>query len=106
MEVEGLNTISCIGLKKVANLFIERLPTAYSVLPFRECDDDEDKSYSFDTTRLVQDLTFGQTNVSVSFFDSNYNLLFSDELPNPFNSTSQTLIARVENTPSGNTPSC
>ena len=106
VEVEGLNTISCIGLKKVANLFIERLPTAYSVLPFRECDDDEDKSYSFDTTRLVQDLTFGQTNVSVSFFDSNYNLLFSDELPNPFNSTSQTLIARVENTPSENTPSC
>ncbi|MEE3019613.1 MAG: hypothetical protein VX313_00010, partial [Bacteroidota bacterium] len=32
VEVEGLNTISCIGLKKVANLFIERLPTAYSVL--------------------------------------------------------------------------
>ena len=106
VEVEGLNTISCIGLKKVANLFIERLPTAHHVPPFQECDDDDDGSYPFDTTRLIQDLTFGQTNISVSFFDSNYNLLFSDELPNPYNSTSQTIIARVENTPSENTPSC
>ena len=106
VEVEGLNTISCIGLKKVARLFIERLPTAHPVLPFRECDDDEDKSYPFDTTNLVHDLTLGQNNVSVSFFDSNYNLLFFDELPNPYNSTSQTIIARVENTNSENAPSC
>ena len=45
VEVIGLNTITCIGLKKVANLFIERLPTAHPVSPFRECDDDDDYSY-------------------------------------------------------------
>tara|TARA_Y100001958_G_scaffold159460_1_gene161070 strand:+ start:2552 stop:9124 length:6573 start_codon:yes stop_codon:yes gene_type:complete len=106
VEVEGLNTISCIGLKKVASLFVERLPTAHPVAPFRECDDDDDGVYPFDTTRLLQELTLGQNNINVSFFDKDYNLLFSDALPNPYVSSSQTIFARVENTSSVNTPSC
>ncbi|MGB2043568.1 MAG: T9SS type B sorting domain-containing protein, partial [Flavobacteriaceae bacterium] len=106
VEVVGLNTISCIGLKKVANLHIERLPTAYAVTPFRECDDDDDGSYPFDTSRVYQELTQGQTNISVSYFDTNYNLLFNGVLPNPYSTNDQTIIARVENNPSNNTPSC
>ena len=106
VEVVELNTISCIGLKKVANLHIERLPTAYAVSPFRECDDDDDEFYPFDTSRVYQELTQGQTNIGVSYFDTDYNLLFTGMLPNPYNSSNQTIIARVENNPSNNTPSC
>ena len=106
VEVVELNTISCVGLKKVANLHIERLPTAYAVSPFRECDDDDDEFYPFDTSRVYQELTQGQTNIGVSYFDTDYNLLFTGMLPNPYNSSNQTIIARVENNPSNNTPSC
>ena len=106
VEVEGLNTISCIGLKKVSNLFIERIPSANNVAPLRECDDDDDGSYPFDTTNIIQELLLDQTSVSVSFYDSDYNLLFVDNLPNPYNSSNQTIIARVENSVSSNIPSC
>ena len=106
VEVVGLNTISCIGLKKVANLYIEHLPTAYAISPFRECDDDDDGSYPFDTSRVYQELTQGQINISVSYYDTNYNLLFTGVLPNPYSSNDQKIIARVENNPSSNTPSC
>jgi gliding motility-associated-like protein len=106
VEVEGLNTISCIGLKKVANLFIERLPTAHPVAPFRECDDDNDGSYSFETTRILEELTLGQPDLRISYFDENYNLLSIGVLPNPFSASNQIIIARVENNPSNNTPSC
>ena len=81
-------------------------PTAYAVAPFRECDDDDDEFYPFDTSRVYQELTQGQTNIGVSYFDTDYNLLFTGMLPNPYNSSNQTIIARVENNPSSNTPSC
>ena len=106
VEVVGLNTITCIGLKKVANLHIERLPTAHAVAPFRACDDDDDGLFVFDTTRAYQELTKGQTDIQVSYFDTNYNLLFTGAFPNSYQSGSQKIIARVENDPSINTPSC
>ena len=106
VEVVGLNTITCIGLKKVANLHIEKLPTAHAVAPFRACDDDDDGLFIFDTTRAYQELTKGQTNIKVSYFDTNYNLLFTGAFPNSFESGSQKIIARVENDPSINNPSC
>ena len=106
VEVVGLNTITCIGLKKVANLYIERLPTAHPIPPFRVCDDNDDGFYSFDTSGVYQELTKGQTNILVSYFDADYNLLSTGALTNPFYSTDQTIIARVENSPSNLTPSC
>jgi len=106
VEVVGLNTITCIGLKKVANLHVEKLPTAHAVAPFRACDDDDDGLFIFDTTRAYQELTKGQTNIQVSYFDTNYNLLFTGAFPNSFESGSQKIIARVENDPSINNPSC
>ena len=76
------------------------------VSPFRECDDDDDGVYPFDTSRVYQELTLGQPNISVSYFDTNYNLLFTGVLPNPYRTNDQTIIARVENNLSSNTPSC
>ena len=106
VEVVGLNTITCIGLKKVANLHIERLPTAHPVAPFRACDDDDDGLFVFDTARAYQELSKEQTNIQVSYFDTNYNLLFTGAFPSSYESGSQKIIARVENDPSINTPSC
>ena len=106
VEVVGLNTITCIGLKKVANLHVEKLPTAHAVAPFRACDDDDDGLFIFDTTRAYQELTKGQTNIQVSYFDTNYNLLFTGAFPNSFESGSKKIIARVENDPSINNPAC
>ena len=106
VEVVGLNTITCIGLEKVANLSIERLPTAHNVAPFRACDDDGDGLVIFDTARTYQELTQGQTDIQVSFFDTNYDLLFTGAFPNSYESSSQKIIARVENDPSISTPSC
>ena len=106
VEVVGLNTITCIGLKKVANLHVEKLPTAHAVAPFRACDDDDDGLFVFDTTRAYQELTKGQTNIQVSYYDTNYNFLFTGAFPNSFESGSQKIIARVENDPSINTPPC
>ena len=106
VEVVGLNTITCIGLKKVANLHVEKLPTAHAVDPFRACDDDDDGLFVFDTTRAYQELTKGQTNIQVSYYDTNYNFLFTGAFPNSFESGSQKIIARVENDPSINTPPC
>ena len=106
VEVVGLNTITCIGLKKVANLHIEKLPTAHPVAPFRACDDDDDGLFIFDTARAYQELSKEQTNIQVTYFDTNYNLLFTGAFPSSYESGSQKIIARVENDPSINTPSC
>ncbi|MEC8211516.1 MAG: T9SS type B sorting domain-containing protein, partial [Bacteroidota bacterium] len=106
VEVVGLNTITCIGLKKVANLHIEKLPTAHPVAPFRACDDDDDGLFIFDTARAYQELSKEQTNIQVTYFDTNYNLLFTGAFPSSYKSGSQKIIARVENDPSINTPSC
>ena len=106
VEVIGLNTITCIGLKKVANLYVERLPTAHAIPPFRACDDDGDGLFTFDTASVYQALTKGQANIEVSYFDTNYNLLFTGTFPDAYESGHQKIIARVENNPSNNTPSC
>jgi gliding motility-associated-like protein len=106
VEVIGLNTITCIGLKKVANLYVERLPTAHAIPPFRACDDDGDGLFTFDTDSVYQALTKGQANIEVSYFDTNYNLLFTGTFPDAYESGHQKIIARVENNPSNNTPSC
>ncbi len=106
VEVIGLNTITCIGLKKVANLYVERLPTAHAIPPFRACDDDGDGLFTFDTAGVYQALTKGQANIEVSYFDTNYNLLFTGTFPDAYESGHQKIIARVENNPSNNTPSC
>jgi len=106
VEVVGLNTIKCVGLKKVANLHVESLPTAHAVAPFRACDDDDDGLFTFDTTRAFQELTQGQADIKVFYFDSNYNLLFTGALPDSYKTGSQKIIARVENDPSNNNPPC
>lgn len=108
VEVEDFNMITCIGLAKVATLYIERLPTAHPIDVLKVCDNDNDATnlYPFDTSTVNSQLLVGQTGVAVSFWDTSGSLLYNDALPNPYLAPSQTLIARVENNPSLNTPAC
>ncbi|MGB0198432.1 MAG: T9SS type B sorting domain-containing protein [Flavobacteriaceae bacterium] len=108
VEVENFNIITCVGLAKVATLHVERLPTAHPIDVLKVCDDDNDATndYPFDTSSVNDQLLMGQTGVTVSYWDTSGNLLFNDALPNPYLASSQTLIARVENNPSMNTPAC
>ena len=50
------------------------------LLLFGNADDDDDGAYPFDTSRVYQELTRGQINISVAYYDVDYNLLFTDTL--------------------------
>lgn len=103
------DTLSCMGLAKVATLHIERLPRAHDVTTLRECDDNGDGFEAFDTSTVNDQLlrTQSQTAVDISFYDAATGaLLFNDALPNPYVSTSKTIRVRVENNPSTITPAC
>lgn len=108
VETEGGNTLSCVGLKKVATLHIERLPVAHEVSILRACDDGTG-SAAFDTSTVNDQLlrTQTQTAVEISFYDAaNGALLFNDALPNPYVTTSKTILVKIENDPSTITPAC
>ncbi len=107
VETEDNDTLSCVGLKKVATLHIERLPIAHEVTALRACDDNGDGFAAFDTSTVNDELLGTQTAVNVSFFDEATGaLLFNDALPNPYVSTSKTILIKVENNPSTVTPAC
>ena len=108
ISVEASGSFTCFGFAKVATLYIERLPIAHPIDALKVCDNDNDATnlYPFDTSTVNSQLLMGQTGVAVSFWDTSGNLLYNDALPNPYNAPSQTLIARVENNPSLNTPAC
>lgn len=108
ISVEASGSFTCFGFAKVATLYIERLPIAHPIDALKVCDNDNDATnlYPFDSSTVNSQLLMGQTGVAVSFWDTSGNLLYNDALPNPYNAPSQTLIARVENNPSLNTPAC
>ena len=107
VETVKNDTLSCVGLKKVANLHIERLPVAFEVTDIRACDDNGDGLASFDTTKVNEQLLGTQKNVTVSFFDNATGVfLIHDALPNPYVSSSKTILVKVENDPSSLNPAC
>lgn len=105
IENTDLGTFECIGLKQVATLTVETLPIAHPVAIPRQCDDDQDGAFPFDTSSVETQLLMGQTGVTIYYTDQNGNPLPSP-LPNPFLSTSQIITIKVENNPSGGTPPC
>lgn len=115
VDAEGVNQISCLGLKQVANLIVEPLPTLSPVVIPRQCDgdspldlDSRDESFPFDTSTLMDQLLAAQdpSRVNVFFYDQVGNLIDTNDFPAVFNSTSQTIRAVVENKPSSVTPPC
>lgn len=87
---------SCLGLGAHISLNVEKTPVANPVILTPECDNDRDGLFAFDTSTIQSTLIGNQTNVSVSYFDSNGTPL-SSPLPNPFNTASETITARIEN---------
>nr|WP_315147450.1 T9SS type B sorting domain-containing protein [uncultured Flavobacterium sp.] len=98
---------ACYGLGPYLTLNVEALPTANAVTIPRQCDDNNDGIFQFNTSSLESDLLKGQTNVMVTYFDQANNplkdangLLITSPFPTSFASKSQTIKAVVTN----NTP--
>ncbi|MBP6549924.1 MAG: T9SS type B sorting domain-containing protein [Flavobacterium sp.] len=98
---------ACYGLGPYLTLKVEALPVANTVTIPRQCDDNNDGIFTFNTSSLQADLLKGQTNVTVTYFDQNNNplkdangVLITSPFPANFTSTSQTIKAVVTN----NTP--
>ncbi len=98
---------ACYGLGPYLTLNVEALPIANTVTIPRQCDDNSDGIFTFDTSLLESTLLNGQSNITVTYFDQSNNplkdangVLISSTFPATFTSTSQTIKAVVTN----NTP--
>ncbi|SDH75022.1 gliding motility-associated C-terminal domain-containing protein [Flavobacterium omnivorum] len=87
---------ACYGLGPYVSLTVEKLPFANVVTVPRQCDDNQDGIYTFNTSTLESDILKGQTNVTITYFDKNNNLLPSP-FPPTFTTESQTIKAVVTN---------
>ena len=96
VRVDSDTDNDCYGLGPFVTLNIEALPIANPVTFSRQCDDDQDGKFPFDTSALESTLLNGQTNVTVTYFDQ-----VNNPLPSPFPATfltaSQTIKAVVTN---------
>ncbi len=105
VRIDSDITNACYGLGPYVTLNVEALPFAHSVIIPRQCDDNQDGIFNFNTSALESDLLLGQTGVAVTYFDaannplrdSNNNLITSP-FPATFSSTSQIIRAVVTNT--------
>ncbi len=96
---------TCYGLGPWVTLNVQAKPFAHSVTIPRQCDDNTDGIFNFNTANLERDLLLGQTGVAVTYFDSSgnplrdsNNNLITSPFPATFSSTSQTIRALVTNT--------
>lgn len=87
---------ACYGLGPYVSLTVEKLPIANIVTIPRQCDDNQDGIFTFNTANLESTLLNGQTNITTTYFDSNNNPLPSP-FPATFSTTSQTIKAVVTN---------
>lgn len=95
---------ACYGLGPYLTLNIEALPKANPVIIPRQCDDNHDGIFTFNTASLESSLSNGQTNVTVTYFDQNNNplkdangILITSPFPAVFTTASQTIKAVVKN---------
>jgi gliding motility-associated-like protein len=93
---------ACFGLGNYLTLVVEPTPVFHTVGTnnvIRQCDDDQDGIYNFNVTTLSSDILQGQTNISVSYYDTTGTLI--NPLPNPLpvNGT-KTINVRLTNNPS------
>lgn len=95
VRVDSQLNNECIGLGHHITLHVERIPIIQPQT-YTQCDDNQDGFFPFNTTNLQSDVLNGLTNVTLSHWDANNNPLPSP-LPNPFNTTSQTIRVRVTN---------
>lgn len=94
----------CYGLGPFVSLVVEALPYAYPVSISRECDDNQDGIFIFNTATLESTLVQGQTNVNITYYDATNNplvdsngVLITSPFPANFSTTSQIIKAVVTN---------
>ena len=75
---------------------VDKKPVANTILNLVECDDDFDGIISFDTSSIQNTILNGQLGMLVSYFNQDGDPLPSP-LPNPFTTSSQTILVKVEN---------
>lgn len=95
---------ACYGLGPFLTLKVEALPVANSASIPRQCDDNQDGIFRFNTASLEATLLNGQTNVTVTYFDQNNNplkdsngILITSPFPASFTTASQNIKAVVTN---------
>jgi gliding motility-associated-like protein len=105
VRVDSDLTNACYGLGPWVTLNVQAKPFAHNVNIPRQCDDNTDGIFNFNTANLESDLLLGQTGVAVTYFDSSNNPLrdsnnnlITSPFPATFSSTSQTIRAVVTNT--------
>lgn len=95
-RVDSDVTNACFGLGPFVKLVVEQIPFANPVTIARQCDDNQDGIFTFDTSTLHATVLNGQTNVNVTYFDQNNNAL-SSPFPASFSTTTQNIKAVVTN---------
>ena len=105
VEVNDLDTVTCLGLKQVATLYVEPRPIANAVTIDRQCDgdseldlDSQDGIYPFDVSLIEEQVINGQTDVTVTYFNEDGTQI--QNFGPVFESASQTITIRVEKDPS------
>lgn len=95
VRVDSQVNNDCLGLGHHITLNVERIPIIENQI-IRNCDDNHDGIFGFNTGNLQTTLLNGLTGVTVSYKDQSGNALPSP-LPNPFVTTSQTITAIATN---------
>ena len=95
-RVDSDVTNACFGLGPFVSLIVEKIPFANPVTITRQCDDNQDGDFAFNTTTLHSTVLNGQTNVSVFYFDQNNNTITSP-FPASFTTKTQNIRAVVQN---------
>jgi gliding motility-associated-like protein len=100
VRIDSNTDNSCFGLGPFIRLNVEKLPVLQA-LTLKECDDNNDGSFAFNTANINSNLVNGlnTSNYIFQFFDQN-NVALPSPLPNPFITTNQIIKARVINAPS------
>jgi gliding motility-associated-like protein len=100
VRVESTLDNACYGIGPYVTLNVERLPVANPYNDtniIRNCDDNQDGVFGFDTSQIEAVVLNGQSNVTLSYIDENGTALPSP-LPNPFVvNTNKTITVRATN---------
>ena len=113
VENNDLTEVSCEGLEKVAELYVEPRPVAYPVTIERQCDggagdDSQDGIYPFDTSNIVTTLLTNpdsgvvqdQSILTITYFNEDGSEIPAASFAPTFATASQTITIRVERDPS------
>ncbi|WP_196890265.1 T9SS type B sorting domain-containing protein [Aureivirga sp. CE67] len=96
IRVENLLNNDCIGLGHHITLVVENIPEIYDLEIPVLCDENGDSLVEFDTSLFNETLTGGQENVILEYFGASGNSL-GNSLPNPFESSTQTITVHAIN---------